>query len=132
MRLFTAIDLPEDVCQRLDGLIGRLRPLAPISWSKAANLHITTKFIGQWPEGSLPELRKALALVGQGHALPWSGHGPAPHTIPIRVRGLGFFPNAKSPRVFWAGVEAPPELAILARDIDSALAKLGIEPESRA
>jgi 2'-5' RNA ligase len=119
MRLFTAIDLPEDVRDRLDEMIGKLRPLAPITWSKAANLHITTKFIGQWPDEKLPELRKALAV-------------PSREPVPIRMRGLGFFPNAKSPRVFWAGVEAPPELAALASDIDSAFAKLGIEPESRA
>ncbi len=34
--------------------------------------------------------------------------------------------------MFRAGVDAPPELATLARDTDAALAKLGIEPESRA
>jgi 2'-5' RNA ligase len=50
MRLFTAIDLPPEVAGRLDALIAKLRPLANIRWSPAANLHITTKFIGQWPE----------------------------------------------------------------------------------
>src|ERR1700693_2408083 len=50
MRLFTAIDLPPEVTGRLDGLIAKLRPLARIRWSPAANLHITTKFVGQWPE----------------------------------------------------------------------------------
>jgi 2'-5' RNA ligase len=119
MRLFTAIDLPPEVAGRLDALIAKLRPLANIRWSPAANLHITTKFIGQWPEERLTELQAALA--GMGRRAP----------IPIRVSGLGFFPNRKSPRVFWAGVEAPPELGILARDTDSALAKLGVEPESR-
>ena len=49
MRLFTAIDLPADVRDRLDKLIARLRPLARINWSPPENLHITTKFIGQWP-----------------------------------------------------------------------------------
>jgi 2'-5' RNA ligase len=119
MRLFTAIDLPPEVTGRLDALIAKLRPLANIRWSPAANLHITTKFIGQWPEERLAELQAALA--GMGRRAP----------IPIHVRGLGFFPNRKSPRVFWAGVEAPAELGALARDIDSALAKLGVEPESR-
>jgi 2'-5' RNA ligase len=120
MRLFTAIDLPPEVNGRLDALIAKLRPLANIGWSPAANLHITTKFIGHWPEERLPELEAALA--GMSRRTP----------IPIRVTGLGFFPNQKSPRVFWAGVEAPPDLGALAGDIDSALAKLGVEPESRA
>jgi 2'-5' RNA ligase len=120
MRLFTAIDLPPEVTARLDALIAKLRPLARIGWSPAANLHITTKFVGQWPEERLAELRAALAAMGRR----------AP--IPIRVSGLGFFPNRKSPRVFWAGVETTSELTALARDTDLALAKLGVVQESRA
>jgi RNA 2',3'-cyclic 3'-phosphodiesterase len=119
MRLFTAIDLPAEVAGRLDALIAKLRPLARIRWSPAANLHITTKFVGQWPQERLPELQAALA--GMDRRKP----------IPIRISGLGFFPNQKSPRVFWAGVEAPAELGALARDTDAALATLGVEPESR-
>jgi len=120
MRLFTAIDLSPEVAGRLDALIAKLRPLARIRWSPAANLQITTKFIGHWPEERLPQLQAALAGIDRR----------AP--IPIRIRGLGFYPNQKSPRVFWAGVEAPQELSTLARDIDSALTTLGVEPESRA
>jgi 2'-5' RNA ligase len=119
MRLFTAIDLSPDVRARLDDLIGTLRPLAPINWSPSNNLHITVKFIGEWPEERLPELRNTLA-------------GVSIRAMPVRVRGFGFFPNRRSPRVFGAGVDPSPEIATLASDTDSALAKLGIEPESRA
>jgi 2'-5' RNA ligase len=120
MRLFTAIDLPPEIVERLDQLIAKLRPLARIGWSPVANLHITTKFIGQWPEERLPQLEHALAGLG------------SPGPIPIRVSGLGFFPNRKSPHVFWAGVTAPSELAGLAQQTDAAMAKLGIAQESRA
>ena len=108
MRLFTGIDLPTAVVRALDELLDRLRPTARIKWSPPANLHVTTRFIGEWPEARLPELRAALA------ALP--SHPP----IPIQIRNLGYFPNPKSPRVFWAGVEASPDLAAL-----------GLEPEKR-
>ena len=120
MRLFTAIDLPEEIRDRLVEVITTLRPLARITWSRPENLHITTKFIGQWPEERLPELNIALAGLGRRAR------------IPIQAHGLGFYPSAKSPRVFWAGVEAPTELTALASDTDHALAKLGIEPEQRA
>jgi 2'-5' RNA ligase len=120
MRLFTAVDLPPDIRDRLDDLIGKLRPLASIKWSPTSNLHITTKFIGEWPEQRLPELRNALDGVS------------IREPISIRVCGVGFFPNRRSPRVFQAGVDASPQLPALAKDTDSALAKLGIVPESRA
>jgi 2'-5' RNA ligase len=120
MRLFTAIDLPPEIRERLDQLIGKLRPLARIGWSPAANLHITTKFIGEWPENRLPELERSLTGIESRKA------------IPIRIGGLGFFPNPKAPRVFWAGVDATSELAALAADTDRAVAALGVEKERRA
>lgn len=119
MRLFTAIDLPPAVIANLDAVIERLKPSAPINWSPIANLHITTKFIGEWPEGRLAELTAAL------HALP------ARSPIPIAVEKLGFFPNPHAPRLFWAGVHGGDALAQLARDTEDSLAKLGIAKEQR-
>jgi 2'-5' RNA ligase len=119
MRLFTAIDLPESILRNLEDLLDKLRPTARINWSPPANLHITTKFIGEWPEARLEELTTALAR-------------PASRpTIPVEIRRVGFFPNAHSPRVFWCGIEAP-GLEALAADIDKATATLGIASEARA
>jgi 2'-5' RNA ligase len=119
MRLFIGIDIPPEVVHSLESLLDGLRPTARIKWSQPANLHITTRFIGEWPAERLPDLQAALA------GLP--GHAP----IPIQVRKLGFFPNPHSPRVFWAGVEASPDLAALAAETDRALQPLGLPPESR-
>ena len=119
MRLFTGFDLPAEVVRNLDGLLERLRPAARIKWSPPANLHVTTRFIGEWPAELLPDLRAALG------GLP--SHPP----IPIRIRKLGFFPNPHSPRVFWVGVEASPDLAALASEIDRAIDPLGLKPEGR-
>jgi RNA 2',3'-cyclic 3'-phosphodiesterase len=119
MRLFTALDLPAAVIGVIEDLLGRLRPTARIKWSPPANLHITTRFIGEWPEDRLPDLRAALSGI------------PGRPAIPMHVRNLGFFPNSHSPRVFWAGVEASPELAALAADTDHALEPLGLQPERR-
>jgi 2'-5' RNA ligase len=120
MRLFTAVDIPQDVIRRLDRLAAALRPTARIFWSPVANLHITTKFIGEWPEERLEELTEALRSL------------PRRDAIPIEVHGLGFFPNPRSPHVFWAGVHAPGGLGELALETDRALARIGVPPESRA
>ena len=118
MRLFTGLDLPEDVIGSLRKLLDRLQPAARINWSPPENLHITTKFIGEWPEQRLAELNSALAAL----------EPRAP--IPVRIRQLGFFPNPRSPRVFWCGIEAP-GLEALAAASDRATAALGVPPETR-
>jgi len=119
MRLFTGIDLPAEVVRNLSKLLDALRPKAKIKWSPPENLHITTKFIGEWPAERLEELSGAL------------GGLPDRAPIDIAVRGLGWFPNPHAPRVFWAAVKAGPELAALARETEDALAPLGVAVESR-
>jgi len=118
MRLFTGLDLSPEVVGRLADLLERLRPAARIAWSPPENLHITTKFIGEWPEERLAQLKAALDAI------------PEAPPIPVRVAGLGFYPTPRSPRVFWCGVEAP-GLAELAARTDAATRGLGIASEKR-
>ena len=119
MRLFTAIDIPTDLTEALRSFVSRLRPTAKISWSPLENLHVTTKFIGEWPEQRLDEIRRALASV------------PVNGSIEIVVEGVGWFPNQRRPRVFWAGVDGGEALRILARATDDAVAVLGVPVETR-
>jgi 2'-5' RNA ligase len=119
MRLFTGIDLAENVRAELARFLERLKPTARLRWSAAQNLHVTTKFIGEWPEARLEELIAAL--------------GAAPRTGPISIaiRELGWFPNARAPRVFWAGIHSDERLHELARAIDRLTSRLGIEEDKR-
>jgi len=73
-------------------------------------MHVTLKFIGE--SNKLSEIQRVLADI---HSEP----------IEIAFRTAGFF-TPRAPRVFWAGVEAPQELRLLANSIDSALAEVGI------
>jgi 2'-5' RNA ligase len=119
MRLFTALDLPPEILQNLEGFLARLRPTARINWSPVSNLHITTKFIGEWPEEKLNALTAALSAI------------PPRDAIPVHIRKVGFFPNPHSPRNFWCGIEAA-GLAEIAADTDRATASLGIASDKRA
>jgi RNA 2',3'-cyclic 3'-phosphodiesterase len=120
MRLFTGIDLPEDVRERLERLLMHLRPVAHLKWSPVYNLHVTLKFIGEWPEEKLSEMEAALRSV------------PPRDEIPVEVKSLGWFPNGHHPRVFWAAVLGGDALAALARDVDAAVGPLGVPKEDRA
>src|SRR5579884_1291629 len=119
MRLFTAIDLPPDILLRLERLLSALRPEALIKWSPLDNLHITTKFIGEWPEARLHDLHEALGTV------------PNREPFDVEIRDLGWFPNERSPRVLWAGVHGGESLAKLATETETRLEALGIKKEDR-
>jgi len=119
MRLFVALDINEAIRERIGGFGGELRTMATVRWVNTESLHITLKFIGEQPESNVSAIEAALAKVSAAN-------------MRIAFRGCGFFPNAKSSRIFWIGVEARPELAQLAKQIDEVLAPIGIEKEKRA
>jgi 2'-5' RNA ligase len=121
MRLFTAIDLCPDVLLRLDRLLVALRPEAKIHWSPIDNLHITIKFIGQWPSERLPEVEAALERV-KAVVEPFT----------LELENLGWFPNERASRVFWAGVRECPALHALAERTETALQGLGVPKEGRS
>jgi 2'-5' RNA ligase len=93
--------------------------LAKLRWSAVENLHITTKFIGEWPEARIDEMKAALRGVNS-------------QPITISVSGVGWYPDVRRPRVFWAGVVAGEPLAMMARATEQAVAKLGVAVEPRA
>src|SRR5436305_9372781 len=119
MRLFTAIELSSEVLLPLERLLSALRPEALVKWSPLDNLHITIKFIGSWPDERLPELHDALSRLEPGEPFR------------IELKGLGWFPNAHSPRVLWAGVNGGEELKRLASAVEDTLEPLGVARENR-
>ena len=122
MRLFTAIDIPPDVKATLAALLDRLRPLAKLGWIPVEKLHITTKFIGEWPdkpEARLDDMKRALAAVAC----------PAP--VEIAIRRLGWLPNPRSARMLYAGVEANESLTALAAATERAVSGIGVPAEDR-
>lgn len=119
MRLFTAIDLPPEILARLDRLLSVLRPTASINWRPLHNLHITTKFIGEWPETRLEDLQRALVATA------------VREPFELELRNLGWFPRQRVPHVLWLGVEGGAKLAELASDTEDQLLPLGIAKENR-
>jgi 2'-5' RNA ligase len=125
MRLFVAFDLPDAVRSALGELIAQLKPLCCAArWARPEGMHVTLKFIGHAiADGDTKKLngvRAALAAVRSSEP------------VEMRYRGVGFFPDARRPRVMWCGVEASANLAQLAGDIERALEPLGIPCETRA
>jgi 2'-5' RNA ligase len=120
MRLFVALDIDQQVRDRIREFMDQVHGLAPdVRWVSAESLHVTLKFIGEQPDANVSRIENALRTFS---------------VKPFRVsfRGSGFFPTEKSARVFWIGIEADPGLAVLAAQIEQALVPLGIAAEKRA
>ena len=119
MRLFFAVDLPDQVRHELAVVQNALKPLTDSArWVSTDSIHITLKFLGEVPEKVVDDIDTALA------GLSWK-----PFTV--TVHGVGFFPGNRSPRVFWAGMEAP-TMQDLAEELDSRMGRIGFDQEKRA
>ena len=120
MRIFIALDIADAIRERIQRFLDGVAGFAPEArWVRAESLHVTLKFVGEKPAPEVDEIKQTLSSV-RG----------AP--ITLSFRGTGFFPTARSARVFWIGVESGPELARLAANVDKATSRLGIPREDRA
>ena len=121
MRAFVALDIPEQVRAAIGALITKLRPeCRDAKWVRIEGVHLTLKFIGEVEPEKIEPIKASLAQVH------------FPHSMELKFRNVGFFPNERRPRVFWAGIEAGPELGVLAAAVETALEPLGIAKEQRA
>ena len=118
MRLFIAIEIPPEIRATFAAHLKEFHAIAPqLKWVRAENLHVTLKFLGETENAKLSALQNVLSTV----------HSDQP--VNLEFRGLGFFPNEKRPKVFWAGMGSSPNLKTLAADIDAATHRLGFPLE---
>jgi 2'-5' RNA ligase len=121
MRAFIAIDLPVTIRAALDAAQQDFRDACrDARWTRPEGIHLTLKFLGEISDAQTKLVVEALARIGPFEPLS------------VEVRGFGFFPQAQRPRVFWAGVEAPPALAELAARVENHMEKIGFAREDRA
>lgn len=136
MRLFVALQIPEAVRASLIALTASLRKACPQArWVNMQKAHVTLKFIGEVGPEQADEIRDALKAVTDKVPvlMPTSLRDKVPDIVAFEMvfAGLGFFPDAKRPRVFWAGIDGGAALGRLTAGIEDALAAIGIPRESR-
>lgn len=117
MRIFIALDIDDGIRERIQRFVEGVSGFASEArWVRPESMHVTLKFIGEKPAEAVEEIKRALSAVRS-------------ESFEISFRGYGFFPTAKSARVFWVGIESGPHLAKLATVVDQATAALGIPKE---
>ena len=122
MRTFIAIELGKPVKDALSRLQSELnKSEADVKWVFPENIHLTLKFLGEVKEEKIPKIIQSLKKIA--HTV---------NSFRAEINTIGAFPNAKSPRVIWVGIEQGKEnLLQLAELIEDGAVKLGFPREER-
>lgn len=123
LRAFIAVDLPQTIQEAIEKQTSRLRQAmgeASIRWIPPQNIHLTLKFLGNISASHMDFLKQLLHQTADSHT-----------PFDLQIGGIGSFPNSKLPRVLWAGIHAPADLASLQKNIEAGAARLGYEKEAR-
>ena len=125
VRVFVALDLPASAKDALRQTVAELRADLPggVRWVDPAGIHLTLKFLGDVDAGIVGDL-----LGAMGNAAGDLEQA----SLRLSLSGLGVFPNAREPRVLWAGVDGDMGvLGTLQQSVDEAIAALGFPRERR-
>lgn len=123
IRCFIAIELPEELRDKLNNLQAQLKTESQpsVKWVNPYGIHLTLKFLGSVAQDRISPITRAMGEVAQS-AFPFT----------LQVEGLGVFPNPRRVQVAWVGLGGEVDkLARLQQGIESALASLGFAPEKR-
>jgi 2'-5' RNA ligase len=113
-RLFTALEIPDNVRQTLSLLRGGL-PGA--RWIDAENYHITLRFIGDVDDDVAHEVVSILSRIER-------------KSFELRLEGLSSF-GGRKPRAVVANAVTIPALMELQAEQDRLMQRVGLEPEGR-
>jgi len=121
MRAFIAIELDD----RVRAALACVQDQAPASgrgvrWVNPDSLHLTLKFLGAVEDARVERVVSAMRAAVTGAT-----------TFELTARGLGCFPNLRSPRVLWAGLVDQPPLLALAERIERESRAIGFPAEDR-
>ena len=92
MRVFIAINPPEEIRQGIDELKNKVGQLDAVKWVEKENIHITLKFFGEINDTMLDKVKLCL-------------EGIKVSSFKVKLYGLGVFPNINNARVIWIGIK---------------------------
>ena len=121
LRLFVAIPVPGQVRDEILRVQRSLQPLVPravVRWTRPDQFHLTLRFLGNVPVNAVENLKQSVQSACQGVA-----------PLGLNAKGIGYFPNPRSPRVIWAGIhDGKGRLMDLQNRIETAVGPFSPEP----
>jgi 2'-5' RNA ligase len=121
MRLFIAIDIPEDLKEKLSRIVTRLKKCdLDAKWVNTSNIHMTLKFLGEASEEQLDKIKNIINTTAGNFS-----------KLELNVGGFGFFPNETSPRVFFISTDNEEILRNISVQLEDKLEVLGFAKDGR-
>ncbi|WP_353685871.1 RNA 2',3'-cyclic phosphodiesterase [Thermodesulfovibrio sp. 3462-1] len=120
MRLFIAIELPQQVREFLADLTNFKSSIDGVNIVPKENFHITLKFLGEVEEKIIPSLTYTLKSLSNEFS-----------NFTLKITTPGVFPDKIKPRVIWIGTENTEILKRLTKRIDEETSSLGFQREER-
>lgn len=107
MRVFVAIDLPEEVKNELYRIQKLINPsLAKIKWVPKKNLHLTLKFLGEVDD--IDDIHQKMSKIKF-------------EPFEVNLKNFGAFPSWENINVFWVDMEPHKEIINLQQKVDAEL-----------
>jgi len=121
MRLFIAIDIPEDLKEKLSRIVTRLKKCGlDAKWVNTSNIHMTLKFLGETREEDLDKIENIINATSSMFT-----------KLELNTAGFGFFPSENSPRVFFLSTDNEEILKNISLQLEDKLEILGFPKEGR-
>jgi len=121
MRLFIAIDIPEDLKEKLARVIGGLKKCdLDAKWVNPSNIHITLKFLGETRGEQLEKIKAIISETAGNFA-----------KLEIAAGNFGFFPNEISPKVLFISTNNDETLKNISLRLEDKVEGLGFPKENR-
>jgi 2'-5' RNA ligase len=121
MRLFIAIDLPQDLKENLSRIVTKLKKCdADAKWVEPQNLHLSLKFLGETSEDKVKNIEEILNAAGKKHS-----------ALELNLENFGFFPDDIRPRVFFLTTDKEEELKKICSSLEDTLQNIGFEKDER-
>lgn len=123
LRLFIAVELPQEVIRHLADITATLRDLRipGIRWVSLQGVHLTLNFLGNTPVDQVSSITTAMSAAAEG---------VSPFTV--HVHGFDAFPGMRAPRVVWTAIQGDLNpLAGLHHRLEERLENAGFAPEER-
>lgn len=115
IRLFAALDVPEEIAE---ALLARAEGIPGAHWRPLEALHLTLRFFGELDPHQADDLDLELEAIRQT-------------PLEIKLQGVGQFGAGDHMHALWVGVSENDALRTLAQRCEKAARRVGLTPDTR-